>query len=767
MFEPAPRPFPIHRLRSFHVGLALHGLLAVALCFVPLFDGLGFERAFASGLPAAPIAAALGIGAVRWARREGGGDPWRLFAVTVLAGLALLVPTAICGALVEQLRQPCSPGEGLRFLVLGAGAAVVFGAGLGVSTATLTTRRGLPGLLTAAVLLAELGRALHRLYWEPQVFAYSLPFGYWPGSLYDEDVSVGDALQAHRALTALLGLALVLVARATTERRSLLALRAAPRLGSSLVAALALSAAWGLARDGERLGFDLDRGSVDAALSRRVVLDDRLELHLDPGASAARVEAFVIEAELRYQQLERFFGRRPDGPIRVYAFRDVAQKKRLMGASRTQIARPWIREIHVHGLQAPHGVLHHELAHVFAAELARGPFKVPTAAGLIPNLGIIEGVAVAAEWPVRQLTVHGWVRAMRALQLAPDPRVLLYPDGFWAISSSRAYTVAGSFVRWLIDTHGIEAFGRLYSSNDFFQAYGRRLEDLAAEWEVFIDAVPLDSAALSVAEHRFRRPGIFGKACPHTTANLETEGYQALGAGDLAAAAQALTRVADYQPGSVEPFLALARAHARRGEAEPARAWAERALRREHTTAEGRARAREALADLDWRLGAAEAARTGYAEVRAVTTEAGALRLLQVKTAALERPPELQVVLRGWLLGDLSESIALVRLTEAVRRWPTDALAPYLAGRVLERVGAWPESVAATQAALDRGLPSPELVLEARRTLGRVLLHTDAEAARRGFEALAGEAPDEAARLEAEDWAARARLVFTRTSTVE
>ncbi|MCA9189394.1 MAG: hypothetical protein KDA99_27405, partial [Planctomycetales bacterium] len=108
-----------------------------------------------------------------------------------------------------------------------------------------------------------------------------------------------------------------------------------------------------------------------------------------------------------------------------------------MGAGRTQIARPWARQIHIHGFDVPHRVLKHELAHVFAGELAAPPFRVPGTLGIFVNIGVVEGVAVAADWPASELTVHGWTRAMRSLGLAPDMRRMMGPVGIWSVSSRR------------------------------------------------------------------------------------------------------------------------------------------------------------------------------------------------------------------------------------------------------------------------------------------------------------------------------------------
>ena len=60
----------------------------------------------------------------------------------------------------------------------------------------------------------------------------------------------------------------------------------------------------------------------------------------------------------------------------AFFFRDAADKKRLMGAGDTYIAKPWRREVYLQVAAYPHPVLGHELAHVIAGAFGQGPFHV-------------------------------------------------------------------------------------------------------------------------------------------------------------------------------------------------------------------------------------------------------------------------------------------------------------------------------------------------------------------------------------------------------
>jgi tetratricopeptide (TPR) repeat protein len=770
------------RRPAVQIAFGIHALAALILSFVPLFDVVGFERAFVTGLVSTLTSPIVTITLIRRAREHGSGsghpvlpphsphpgdrsDLARVAAHALLVNLGMLLPSLLAGVLVEAVNTPCDPEEGLLFMFLCAGGNAFFGTALGLLAGTIAHRRGLPGIIVAATLIGFFGIALGRLYAEPQIFVYSVPFGFWPGSIYDEQLAVSSTLIAFRAYTFFYGLTIAALVRAFLDREQMILTLARPRLtaaaGVAILAAITLS----LHQSGEELGFDLTRETIERELARRVVTEE-FEIFIDPSVTPEQVEEIVLDHRFRFDQLARFFDFRPGRKIKSFVYRDAGQKQRLMGAGQTQISRPWASEIHIDGFTHPHPVLKHELAHAFSAEIASGLFKVPATGGIFVNIGVVEGLAVAADWRSSELTVHGWTRAMRALDLAPDLRNILDVAGFWAISSARAYTVAGSFVRHLIDEHGMEKFAVLYSTNDFTLAYGRSLDALVTEWEQYVDSLPLPEGDLLIAEHRFKRPGIFQKVCAHKAANLSSRGYGRLGSGDVDGGIEDLLQLLEYTPNDPTPLISISSALARQQRLDEAKSYAERALGVESSTQKASATARESLANIEWQMGLLDRARAGYEQVLTLHLSTPSDRLQIARLGALERPRELQDILRDYLIGELQPPLSLVRLGGAARVYPQDALLRYLYAKSLESVGAVPEAITEYEAALSGELPGEPLALEAKLALGRLFLAADqptkAEAA---FRALAREEHSPAVRLEAGDWADRAAFVQTLTST--
>ena len=83
---------------------------------------------------------------------------------------------------------------------------------------------------------------------------------------------------------------------------------------------------------------------------------------------------------------------------------------------------------------------------------APGPLHLPALARLFPHAALVEGAAEALEWSSGDLTLHQWSAALRRIGLEVEIAALMGPDGFYAQPPGKAYTLSGSFMRWLLET---------------------------------------------------------------------------------------------------------------------------------------------------------------------------------------------------------------------------------------------------------------------------------------------------------------------------
>jgi tetratricopeptide (TPR) repeat protein len=530
-------------LRGVRAGWVALVLSSCAACGLPLLDQPGYELGAVLALAHGLVGGLFALAAVRAEGRGPQASPARATAAAVLLLWAALVPPFALATVRTWATGPCDPfATALFFPVLTLPSALLSAAAGGVIGARLH-RGWAQALAWAGVLLAAAAHALLPLVQGPQVFVLSHLFGYLPGPLYDEELHLPAALGWLRLGTLLLALALgAALARPARWRLAVGLAAAAGFLGLELAA--------------DRLGVRTSDASLGAHLAgeRRSA---EVVLRFAADTPPAEVDAALEDARFRASQVTRFLGGAQPGPVTVWWYPSAADKQRWVGASHTQFSKPWRREVHVNASAGPHPVLKHELVHALAAPFGAWPFGVTAGSlGVLPNLGLVEGLAVAADNPADELDLLHAAAAMKREGLLPDVRRLMTPSGFYGVAAARAYTTAGAFVRFLVERHGAAAVRALYARGDFEAAFHRGLGPLADDFEAALDEVPLDASLLGQARARFRRGSLFERPCAREVALLQ----EAAGSSEAGRALPLWRRCRMLQPR--EPAHALAEARA-------------------------------------------------------------------------------------------------------------------------------------------------------------------------------------------------------------
>ncbi len=663
--------FRVKSVRWWWVCIASVG---VALTWLPLLSIPGYELSTA-------LALLLGIPGLGLATNASRSLPQGLkstFAIAVTLLLAAL-PSLLVATLRTRLGSPCDPFGSVAFVPLILVPTSLLVAALGRVVATLTKRWWTSLLACGAIVFASALHTTWPILFGPQVFAFNHLGGFMPGPLYDEDLLVTSSLLWFRLGTVLLALAL-------STRRPLVALL------FILVEA-----------NGVQLGFRMNDAALAEALGGRAETDE-LVLYYPRGFSDEDVSRILGDLRFRHHQNVEFFGEQPPGKVRVWWYRTPAEKQRLVGAAHTQFAKPWRREVHVNGLGFPHPVIKHELVHAMAAPWGAPPFGVTASVfGLAPHAGVIEGLAVAADNPWDELTLHEWAAAMKKKNLLPDVAALMTPQGFYGAPPSRAYTTAGSFIRYLAETHGRDKLRELYRDGDFARVYGEALPSLATKYLAFLDDVPLENAAVNQAFARFRRGSLFDRPCAREVNRLSAQAGEYLGV-DPQKSRELLSRCRALQP--EEPAHLLAEAAALRRLSQPVAAanlldaelkrlenepspWAEAALARADLAIEERD---TALATKLWQ------------RALELDVSPGVDRTAHVRLDGAE----LDAVNRYFAPGD--DAVKLLALRDAGDSMPVR----YLLGRRLQQLGASSSALPHLEAVLAMQ-PPPSLERETKR----------------------------------------------------
>jgi tetratricopeptide (TPR) repeat protein len=616
-------------------------------------------------------------------------------------------------------------------------------------------------LLAQCTLLISVLWAGWRFYATPGIFAYDPFGGYFPGTPYDENVAISSALLSARAYHLVAAFTICLFCAVFLSGPGLRArFRAARgRLRILFAAIVALAVTLTLRSAHARLGFFLDANDVARALGGERETE-HFVLHYSPGGPFAKdLDLVAADHEFRYAQLEKLLAVRPQGKVHSFLFDSAQQKQALMGAGHTFVAKPWRREIYLQADGWPHPVLMHELAHVFAGAFG-DPIFGASRRGIAFNVGLIEGVAVAASWGGTALTPHQVVKEMRAVGLQP-PLSQVMSLSFLGLNASQAYNVAGSFCRYLVDKHGVApletVFGAGGSAASYERAYGQSFEALAAQWSTFIDSVEVPAAEGEVIRERLQRPSVFHKVCAHRLA-LEREAAQrAASTNDRTKAVAGYEEICAEDPDEPQNLADLMDAAAAAERSETAESAARSLARHPKASAPMRGRAFAMLGDLALQRGDLAGAQGFYLDAEHLPLDEGAGRLVTVKRLATQEQGPAAKRLREFLVIPPSArdpAVDLLMLSELVRSSPDRSLFHYLLARQLEARGRFDEAAGQLDLALvhDGDLPDVRFTREALRLLGRSAYRAGQRARARGaFERLAKD-PNEAVRVEANDW---------------
>lgn len=712
------------------IAAAASAFLLGGLGFLPQLAGPGYEAALISGL-VLPGTAALAAGLEVCALRPSAADAVRRGA-SIGGGLALL---GFLLVMLHGLRVGfCDPSEGLWLYALGplVGAVLggVWGAVAALCVSWFADRRGKAPRRLAVALLAFAGPlsgvlvSLLRFYTSPMVYAFDPFFGVFSGPLYDTVVNVVDRLVSYRAGTAATLVAIALGARLFDLSRGqrFRAVVSANRGLSGLTLAATL-ASLGHSAEGARYGHWSTASSIAQALGGR--FDGvRCEVVHARGIPLRDVRLFTKDCDAALPLIEGYFGARGPERVRVYLFANEAEKGWLMGASHTYIAKPWRHEVYVQASAYPHPVIVHELAHVVAGSFGEGPFRVAgPLGGLLPDPGRIEGFAVAAAPDeTNELTEEEWAASMLKLGILPSLSQVFQLD-FLSLSASKAYTVAGAFVRFLGDRYGKEALRRWYGGASLSEvAGGKDLAALDAEFRTMLTKLSIPERSLATAKARFERLAFFDRRCPRIVDRMLGEGSGALDAGDVVAAERSFREVLRLDPSNVDARFGLAGCARRAGNTELA---LERFVALGTTPEVPRpaaARAFETGGDLALQSEQGPRAKELYARALALVFDADRRRTLEVKSMASEGVG--REAIAALLIGDRELGPSFEVAAPLIQAWsdadPAHDLPAYLLGRNLFGAGRYADAAKY----LDRSLALAPKLPSVRREALRLRLVT-------------------------------------------
>jgi tetratricopeptide (TPR) repeat protein len=631
-----------HPTRTVWIVALLYAIFSIVLSRIPLFNYLGYEFSAATGIVGGVLSGILTINLFRKSFVGKASllksDLLSFIRFDLLINLALLLIPLILISLNAFFVKNCSFSTGLAFFLLLPVITIFFGVALGLGSVVWVRR---PVLMYTIFFAFILLRPIYLTLTSPQLFAYNVLFGYFPGFTYDEVLRITKTLLLFRALTIVSAFTILMITLIAAERTSLSepfwvrmqALRYLFRRHSDSVAAiLGLLTVLSAYLFRNAIGFESSASFIQRELGSRFTTLHFNIYYSSDKVSDDRIKWIAAEHEFRYLQVSRMLQVNLLDKIDSYIYPAPELKRRLIGTSTTDIAKPWRREIHLN-LDSFEGTLRHELVHVLA-----GAFGMPILR-ISPTPGLIEGLAVACDWDAGDRTPHQFSAALFRFGLVSDVHGIFSFAGFASKPSSVSYLLSGSFCRYLIDEYGLRKFMAVYPWAQFQKTYKKPLGELLEEWKEYLQSVTVPPTDLTRSKLLFARPSIMSKVCARTVADLNEAAAKLYSKKEYREAARMYRSTYAMTRGR-EAALGLFAAEFRNEEYDSVVVQLQNVLA-DSTQAPAFVLSKLLLGDCYWILGRPEAAKQTYEELRKLDVHeaynvAAAIRLEALRHRELE-----------------------------------------------------------------------------------------------------------------------------------
>jgi tetratricopeptide (TPR) repeat protein len=677
-------------------------IFSIVLTFFPLIGTLGFEYAAVTAVLLSLLTVITASALISSEQRESGsrkssiGSAGSIYFINFL----MLLTVFIIGYLSSLLKDDCYIKEGTLFFLLIPTVSVFFSTSVGLFWGYILGRRGIIiGLVTILIISIY---ALWKLYYGVSLFVYNPIFGFFPGPLYDEAIPITLTLVISRISVLLWGIVILLALRIIDGLN-----RNITRIWDALfILVIAIAIITVYLKEPE-IGISYTRDYITQNVLTGSVETDNFIIYYDPGSPEAKdLDLISMDHEWRYKQLREALELKSQEKIKSYIYPDTETRKKLIGAGETTIANPVHNEIHLIYDSFPHPVLKHELVHVMSGEFGNAVLKIS------PKIGLLEGIAVAADWRGQKYNPHQWSKVMIEMGIAPDVENIV-GFGFWYAPAEVSYTFMGSFSKYLIDTYGIEKYKTAYKTGSF-SGYGKDVAELELEWKEFLKTVETPPETKAIAEARFSRPSIFHAKCPRKIAELKNRGYEDFDEDNFHDARKNFSKALEYN--NTDPALIYWLAYSHYYDRN-----FDRTLEITRSSSPETQIQKDLLRNLEgntlWQTGDSEEAGMIFNDLLSHQLADSTKRELEIKLSAIKADSEVDENIKQFF-GTRDEVLQLNALQNSILTDPFFAPSYYLKGRFFYNQGEYEKAVPELIRAFLLGLPTLRLQNENLKLLG-------------------------------------------------
>ena len=340
------------------------------------------------------------------------------------------------------------------------------------------------------------------IYLYPQIFSYSVIWGYFPGTLYDELIRISSDIIYYRLILLFLFAVIYLGVSKKLTPKSFL-------LGFALYLFFVVYVK-------PLNNFDTNKTVIKKATKHELNSPDfKIYFFYDVNKTDAIYTA--LKHEYLRATIINNIGLNTTEKVTSFIYKSPKQKALLFGSAAADVSKPWQNSVFTEK-NTTSSTLKHELAHAYSASFGTGLTKL--AANFNPAL--IEGFAAA----VQDDYLNRPIDEVAAIVYKEGRHINLQQmfSGFNFFKSSPAfgYLFAGAFVKYLIQNFGMEKFSSFYSDGNFQKSFGISLEAAEKNFYDYLRSLKV-SRQKEIVNLLLGSKSVFQRSCRHYVAEKMDE----------------------------------------------------------------------------------------------------------------------------------------------------------------------------------------------------------------------------------------------------
>lgn len=368
-------------------------------------------------------------------------------------------------------------------------------------------------------------------YFNPQLFFFNPIFGYFSGTIYDEEISVSFLLISYRLLNIIFFTLLAFVSDFLLTKK---------RITKNIFLFIVLVFTLIFVLIKPALHYSTTYSSLIKNLGKSLTTEHSLIFYSNKIKDEKQIKLMGMMHDYFYEQVKDELKLKSNRKIISFIFFDEEEKRKLFGSAKANVSKPWLNQIYI-DFNSYTRALKHEMVHTLASEFGATLFKINKNF----NPSVVEGLAMAIENNFDDYPVHYAAKIAYDSGIRVQLKKLFNGINFFSNYSTISYVYAGSFFRYLIDNYGIEKVKQFYKNSDFNTSFKKNIDDLENEYFRFLSKLNIKKNP-DKAKLYFGGKTIFKKICPRSAAEETKRAMNYYKKGNFSQSEKLFSKIYNY-----------------------------------------------------------------------------------------------------------------------------------------------------------------------------------------------------------------------------